>query len=97
MLSFEALKSGKVAIGGSTGAVLGRSLIGLRDLIDRSLSEVRLDAGKDRRERVSVPVFMDEIAVAANLHAEYREIQLTVGASIPRWRSPRTHNSSRRR
>jgi len=79
MLSFEMLKAGKVAIGGSTGAVLGRSLVGLRGLIDSALSEVRLEAGKDRRERVSVPVFMNEIAAAANLHAEYREIRLTKG------------------
>ena len=78
LLSFQALRSGKVAIGGSTGAVLGRSLAGLRDLIDRSLAEVRLEAGMDRRERVSLSVFMDEVSVAANLHAEHRDIQLTV-------------------
>ena len=83
LLSFEMLKSGSVGIGGSTGAVLGRSLIGLRDLIDRSLSEVRLDAGTERRERVSMPVFMDEVTVAANLHAEYRDIRLTVGGVSP--------------
>ena len=45
MLAFEVLKSGAVGIGGSTGAVLGRNLIALRDLIDRSLAEVRLEAG----------------------------------------------------
>ena len=83
LLSFEMLKSGSVGIGGSTGAVLGRSLIGLRDLIDRSLSEVRLDAGTERRERVSMPVFVDEVTVAANLHAEYRDIRLTVGGVSP--------------
>jgi signal transduction histidine kinase len=83
LLSFEMLKSGSVGIGGSTGAVLGRSLIGLRDLIDRSLSEVRLDAGTERRERVSMPLFVDEVTVAANLHAEYRDIRLTVGGVSP--------------
>ncbi len=83
MLSYEALKTGKVSIGASTGAVLGRSLAALRDLIDSTLSEVRLDAGKDRREWMSVPNFVDEIAAAANLHAEYREIQLTVDRVDP--------------
>jgi signal transduction histidine kinase len=78
MLSFQALKTGRFAIGGSTGAVLGRSLIGLRDLIDRSLSEVRLEAGTERRERVSLLLFVDEVALAANLHAESRGTQLTV-------------------
>ena len=45
MLSFDMIKTGRVAVGGSTGLVLGRSLLGLRDIIDRSLTEVRLDAG----------------------------------------------------
>jgi len=83
MLAFEVLKTGTVAMGGSTGAVLGRSLIGLRDLIEKSLSEVRLDAGTELRERVSVPIFVGEIAAAANLHAEYREIELTVDRVDP--------------
>lgn len=83
MLSFEALRSGKVGIGGSTGAVLARSLIGLRDLIETSLTEVRMDAGAERRERVKVTVFVDEVAAAANLHAEYREVRLTVDRVDP--------------
>lgn len=78
LLSFQILRSGSVGIGGSTGSVLGRSLLGLRDLIDSTLAEVRLAATTQRRERVSLPVFVDQIAVAANLHAEYREIRLTV-------------------
>ena len=44
-LAFRTLKQGAVAINGSTGAVLGRSLMGLSDLIDSTLSEVRLGAG----------------------------------------------------
>ena len=83
LLSFQVLKSGSVGISGSTGAVLGRSLVGLRDLIDSTLSEVRLAATAPRRDRVSLLVFVDEIAVAANLHAEYRDIQLTVDAVDP--------------
>lgn len=83
MLSFEALKGGTVGIAGSTGAVLGRSLMGLRDLIEKSLSEVRLDAGTERKERVKVAAFVDEVAAAAHLHAEYREVQLTVDRVDP--------------
>ena len=45
LLSLQMLKTGKVGIGGSTGAVLTRSLIGLRDLIEQDLSQVRLEAG----------------------------------------------------
>jgi hypothetical protein len=42
MLSFHVLKTGTVGISGSTGAVLGRSLQGLRDLVDGMIAEVRL-------------------------------------------------------
>lgn len=78
LLSFQVLRSGRVGISGSTGTVLGQSLLGLRDLIDSTLAEVRLAANTQRRDRVSLLVFVDEIAVAANLHAEYREVRLTV-------------------
>src|SRR5678815_2327847 len=45
IMSYEVLKTGNVGIGGSTGAVLDRSLKGLRALINRSLAEVRLRRG----------------------------------------------------
>jgi hypothetical protein len=35
-LSFEAIRSGNASVDGATSAALGRSLTGLRDLIDRS-------------------------------------------------------------
>lgn len=37
VVAFEVLKSGNVGVGGSTGAVLDRTLMGLRDLIAQSL------------------------------------------------------------
>ena len=77
-LAFQTVKHGAVSINGSTGMVLGRTLMGLRDLVDSTLSEVRLDAGKQRRERLAVAEFLDEIAVVANLHAEYREVHFSV-------------------
>jgi signal transduction histidine kinase len=80
VLSFHALKGGSVAINGSTGDVHGRSLLGLRDLIDRSLVDVRLRAGRQRRERVYLAALIDEIAIGGMLRAEYRQIALTVGA-----------------
>ena len=61
-------KRGTVAINGNTGAVLGRSLTSLQDLIERTLSEVRLAAGMQRRERLSVTTFVDEIAATGVLH-----------------------------
>jgi len=78
ILGFHMLKRGAVAINGSTGAVLGRSLMTLRDLIDRTLSEVRLEAAKHYRERVWVVDFIDETAATGLLHSEYRLIDFTV-------------------
>jgi len=83
LLAFHALKRGTVPINGSTGAVLGRSLTSLRALVDRALSEVRLAAGKQRRERLSVTTFMDEIAATGILHSEYRGIRFTVAPIDP--------------
>ena len=78
ILAFHALKGGAVAINGSTGAVLGRSLMNLREVIDRTLSEVRLDAGQRRPSRLSVIELIDEIAATGLLHSEYRHIRFTV-------------------
>lgn len=44
-LAFAAAKTGNMNLTGSTGAILERSLIGLRSLIDRSLTDVRIAAG----------------------------------------------------
>jgi signal transduction histidine kinase len=83
VLAFHTLKRGAVAINGSTGAVLGQSLMSLRDVVDRALSEVRLEAGKQRRARLPVVTFIDEIAASGMLHAEYRRIQFAVDAVDP--------------
>jgi signal transduction histidine kinase len=82
-LSFDILKAGRVGIIGSTGALLGRSLVRVGALIDTALAEVRLAASRPQRGRVSLVVLLDEIAVPARLHAEYRGIQLTVKSVDP--------------
>jgi signal transduction histidine kinase len=78
MLAFEVLKGGTVGVGGSTGTVLGRNLTRMRDLIDRSLAEVRLKAGIKRRERVLLAEFIEEVEVAATIEAKARGLELTV-------------------
>jgi signal transduction histidine kinase len=84
ILAFHTLKRGAVAINGSTGAILGGSLMTLREVIDRTPSEVRLEAGQQRRARLPVVVaFIDEIAATGILHSEYRHIQFTVDAIDP--------------
>jgi hypothetical protein len=44
--AFEILKSGTVAVNGSTGAILGKSLVGAIDLLDATLAEARLAANR---------------------------------------------------
>ena len=69
IVAFEVLKKGQVGFAGSTGAVLNRSLVGLRDLIARSLDEVRWTRGVKNRKRILVSEFIDEVGAAATLEA----------------------------
>ena len=79
ILAFAAIKKGHVGVGGSTGAMLDRSLIGLRDLIDRTLGEVRLTAGiPERRERIALAAFIADVGVAVAIAAAARGLELVV-------------------
>jgi signal transduction histidine kinase len=69
-LSFQSIQSGHVAVSGSTGMILGRSLTGLRDLLDRSLVDVRLDAGIERLEVISVADLIAEVEIGAAMQAQ---------------------------
>jgi signal transduction histidine kinase len=57
-------------------------LLGLGSLIDKSLADVRLDAGIDHVEEISVAGFLGEIEIGAALQAEARDIRLVV-APVP--------------
>jgi signal transduction histidine kinase len=83
LLAFDVLRTGTVGIAGSTGDVLGRSLIALRDLVDRSLTEVRLIAGVTHPERIAVAQFIDEMELSAALGASSRGVQLAVTVPAP--------------
>lgn len=83
LLSLGVLQRGAVGIGGSTGTMLARSVVGLRDLIDSALAEVRLEAGVHRRDQVSLRGFVGEIAMTAQLHATSRKIELVVDSVDP--------------
>jgi signal transduction histidine kinase len=81
MLSYSAVKSGRVAIGGSTGAIVERSLAAMRDLLDTTISEVRLAAGNQEPKRISLARFMREMETAASLQAAQREMNVTFSAA----------------
>jgi site-specific recombinase XerC len=77
------VKRGTVAINGSTGAVLGRSLISLRDIVDTTLADIRVTASHQRAERVVVASFLNDIVIAARLQAEYSGLQFTIEPIAP--------------
>jgi signal transduction histidine kinase len=78
IIAFEILKTGNVGVSGNTGAVLQRSLLGLRALVARSLAEIRLTEGVQNRERLVVGTLIDEIAPSAALEATTRGVTLVV-------------------
>jgi signal transduction histidine kinase len=78
MLAYEVVKSGSVGIGGSTGAILGRNLSALRDLIEVSLAQARLDAGLHQREEVSLAKLVEDVALAATIQATSHGMRLVV-------------------
>ncbi len=78
VLAVDILKTGRVGIGGSTGAVLTRSLATLSSLIDRELAEVRLGAGVHYKELIAVCDFIEDVEVAATLQADARGLLLSV-------------------
>jgi signal transduction histidine kinase len=79
ILAVGAIKAGKVGISGATGAVLDRSLLGMRNLIDRSLAEVRVTAATPARLRpIGLADFMSDVAAAASLDSQVRGCHFTV-------------------
>lgn len=69
-LALTVIRSSKVGVIGATGAVLDRSLVGLRTLIDRSLAEVRIGAGlTPHLSTFELAALVGEAAHAAALEA----------------------------
>jgi len=78
MLSFHTLKTGSVGMGGSTAALLERSLRRLSTLVDSTVARVRLESSNLTTERVSINQFIEEIEVVASMEANARHFALVV-------------------
>jgi len=74
----EALLSGNVGVTGSTAAVLRRSLTGVRALVNTAIADVRVSNGAQHPEIFSVVQFVQELADAAGLEADSRNLTLQV-------------------
>ncbi len=83
-LAVAAIKQGGMGVTGATGAVLDRSLVGLRTLIDRSLVEVRVEAGLTLQRSVFLlSNFISEVRNSASLEAELLRCTLIVDEVDP--------------
>jgi signal transduction histidine kinase len=84
MIAIKVIKSGKAGLAGATGLVLDRSLIAMSNLIDRSLAEVRMNAGMPARYKlISVADFISDVRISASLEADVYECELTVSTVDP--------------
>jgi signal transduction histidine kinase len=83
-LALTAIKAGNLGFRGATAAVLERSLVGMRSLINRSLTEVRLTAGISEQHRLfSLADFIAEVQASASLEAQVKKCGFTVTAVDP--------------
>lgn len=80
MLTFDAIVRGTVGLRGSTSSLLGRSLRRMRVLIDRTLADVRLEAGIQKLDRVSIAELIEEIEIVATIEAKEHNIELSIDA-----------------
>ena len=86
-MSLEIIKDGTVGFKGSVGKVLDRGLQRIGELIDRSLTEVRLRVDpKVYTEHIDLLHLVDQIVVMANIEAKQKnqtlEIAIDVNLSI---------------
>ncbi|MEO6066088.1 MAG: HAMP domain-containing sensor histidine kinase [Lysobacterales bacterium] len=84
-LALSVIRLGRVGLTGATGAVLDRSLVAMRNLIDRSLVEAQLAAGLVlETSSFSLAAFIGEIKLAASLEADVRGRHLIVASVDPK-------------
>ncbi len=83
LMSFVSIKAGVVAPAGSTATMLEHSLLGLVALVDRSLADVRLDAGKQNLELVPVCEVIDEVQIGGSFLAQRRGLRFEVSSVDP--------------
>ena len=83
-LALMVLKTGGVGLASATGAVLDRSLVNLRNLIDRSLAEVRMNADAGIQvQRFSLADFIGDLKGSGDLEAAVKGCTLFVATVDP--------------
>jgi hypothetical protein len=78
-LAVVAIKAGNVGISGATGAVLDRSLVDLRNLLDRSIDDLRGHSeAAPIHKLIGLADFIAESKISASLDAQSRHCELVV-------------------
>ena len=73
------IKSGQVGFGGATGAVLDRTMASLREIVDHSLTDVRLTAGLSvQRTPIMLSEFIADVKDSAEFDAQATGCELVV-------------------
>jgi signal transduction histidine kinase len=84
VLALAVIRAGNVGVSGATGGVLDRSLVSLKNLIDRSLAEVRMNAGLPIQHTLfSLADFITEVRLAGELEANLKDCVLRVSNVDP--------------
>jgi len=82
-LAFDAVSSGSVGAGGTTGLLVAKSLVRMSELVTRALAEVRAEAGLPRVDRVQLAPLFEEIEILATMRAKTRALSLAIGPVSP--------------
>jgi signal transduction histidine kinase len=78
-MAHQSIKMGLVGLGGSTNKMLEDAVLLMKDLIDRSLAEVRLRGEPVvERERVRVIDMVSEVEATAQVEARAKSIKLSI-------------------
>jgi len=84
-LAVIAIKAGNVGIAGATGTVLDRSLIDLRNLLDRCVADLRgRSEAPAPHKLISLADFVAECKISASLEAQNQECKLAVSVVDPK-------------
>jgi len=84
-LALDVIRKGGVGMTGATGAVLDRSLVGMRNLIDRTLADAQMAAGLQIQASLfSLAALIAEIKRSASLEADVRDRCLIVANVDPK-------------
>jgi signal transduction histidine kinase len=83
-LAITVIKTGRVGLAGATGGILDSTLVAMSNLVDRSLAEVRINAGMPPRyQLISVADFISDVKISASLEADIYECRLSVSVIDP--------------